>query len=59
MTAITLKPGQKLRIAGIDMEFSYWQNDHPVFVFISPVDGREYAYVNKKYTKNTPLNELK
>ena len=56
MTAITLKPGQKLRIAGIDMEFSYFQNQHPVFIHF--VDGKQYAYVNKKYNKSTPIHEI-
>ena len=57
MKAINLKPGDKLTIADIEMEFSYWSGKNPAFVH--EVNGVTITYINKKYTKETLISEIK
>ena len=52
-----LKPGDKLTVAGIEMEFSYFSNEHPAFYHQQ--DGAGIVYINKAYTKETYLTEIK
>lgn len=57
MTLAQLRPGMRLLIANIIMEFFYWDGDHPVFVHTS--NGTIVHYCNKQYTRNTLLTEIK
>jgi hypothetical protein len=57
MKAINLKPGDELTIANIPMTFAYWCGKNPAF--IHEVNGVTVTYVNKKYTKETLINEIK
>jgi len=68
MTAKELKPGTKMIIAGMMMEFAYWYKDdgklHPAFYYFSKNENEYKAdiistYINKNYTKDTPIKDLK
>lgn len=57
LTANDLKPGHRIVIAGIEMMFLEFQNNHPVFYH--EINGLVVNYTNKQYNRNTPLSELK
>ncbi len=57
MKAKDLKFGQEITIANIPMTFAYWCGKNPAF--IHEVNGVTVTYVNKKYTKETLISEIK
>ena len=54
-----LKEGEKFEIAGIEMQFDGWFQAHKHPVFRHYVNGVPYNYYNRKYTRETPINQLK
>jgi len=64
MTAKELKPGTKMIIAGMEMEYAFLYHDrekthkeHPAFRY--ELDGYGFVYINKNYTKDTLIKDLK
>jgi hypothetical protein len=57
MQAEALKPGDKVTIANIPMQFSHWDNNNPAFIHTV---GRDViTYVNRAFTQKTPVKDLK
>jgi hypothetical protein len=57
MTLAHVTPGQKFTISDIEMEFYYWDGDHPVFTFI--INKLQVNYKNKNWNWNTLMSEVK
>ena len=57
MTLSELKPGQKMIVVGIKMEFLEWTPEgHPTFTAV--LDGVNVNYTNKNWNKSTPIAKL-
>jgi hypothetical protein len=52
-----LKTGNKVKVAGLDMTFSYMSGKHPAF--IHEVNGAVVTYINKAYNSETLLTDIK
>ena len=52
-----LKPGDKITVAGLEMQFQYMSNGHPAFSHEQ--EGIGMVYINKNYTQETYLTEIK
>lgn len=52
-----LKTGDKVKVAGLDMTFEYMSGKHPAFTH--ETNGALVTYINKAYTKETLISDIK
>lgn len=52
-----LLPGDKIKVAGIEMALDYFSGPNPVFVHY--VDKKPFYYINRNFTRATKIIQVR